>query len=59
MNDNISYAEYIMEQLDKNLSYSEYIADQLDRTISFTEYLRSCDTKKYKRIEKIKKLFLK
>jgi hypothetical protein len=57
MNDNISYAEYIMEQL--NLSYSGYITNQLDRTISFTEYLRSCDTKKYKRIEKIKKLFLK
>lgn len=58
MNDNISYAEYLMEQVDRTISYSEYIAEQLDRTISFTEYLKSCDTKKYKRIEKIKKLFL-
>lgn len=57
MNDNILYAEYLIEQVNKNIKCSDYIAEQLDRTISFTEYLRSCDTKKYKRIEKIKKLF--
>jgi hypothetical protein len=65
MNDNISYAEYLMEQVDRNISYSEYVAEQIDKSISYTEYLAenfdlglSLQLKRRdKRIEKIKKLF--
>jgi hypothetical protein len=36
---NISYAEYLAENLDKNISYSEYLAENLDKNISYSEYI--------------------
>ena len=39
MDKNISYSEYIAENLDKNISYSEYLAEHLDNNISYSEYL--------------------
>ncbi len=37
--DNISYTEYVNEQLNKTISYSEYVAEQIDKNISYTEYI--------------------
>ena len=39
MDKNISYSEYLAENLDRNISYSEYLAENLDKNISFSDYL--------------------
>lgn len=39
MDKNIKYAEYIAENIEKSANYSEYIAEQMDKNIQYTEYL--------------------
>lgn len=61
-NSNITYSEYIAENLDKSIAYSEYVAGNLDNSIAYTEYLAGSlyiDDRKNKRMETIKSLFNK
>lgn len=36
---NISYSDYLYENIDRNIEYSEYISEQIDSSISYKEYL--------------------
>lgn len=51
---NISYGDYIGDNLNESISYSDYIAEQIDSTISYSDYLSSFGKKK-KLLDKAKK----
>ena len=46
---NLSYVEYLAENLDKNIKYSEYISDHIDKKTD-AELLREQRTEKMKKI---------
>jgi len=61
---NLSYVEYLAENLDKNIKYSEYISDHIDKNIKYSEYISDHIDKKTdaellreQRTEKMKKIF--
>jgi len=37
--ENINYAEYLAENIDKTLQYAEYLAENIDKSIDYSDYI--------------------
>jgi hypothetical protein len=39
MENEISYADFLTESLEKNIAYSEFLAETIDKNISYSEFI--------------------